>query len=141
MLTNIFFIPASDNFLLSCERQRRACYFTPLDSQEPVLPMMLPIHLYVEPSGISYDPIEQQIYWNDIYRYIYRSSLNDSSPQFVHRSIGIPTGIAIDFVGRNIYFADYTENSIRVKAINNSYQVLLINVESPQGIALDISSR
>ena len=98
---------------------------------------MLPVLPSSTPTGISYDPVEQLIYWADFNGDIYQSSLKESSPVLVKRGRGAALGVEVDFFGRNIYFADLYEDMIRVKAIGSSTEVLLINVESPQRIALD----
>lgn len=105
----------------------------------PKHPIMLPVLPSSTPTGISYDPVEQLIYWADFNGDFYQSSLHGSSPVLLKRGLGrgMTLGVEVDFVGRNIYFGDSHADMIRVKAIGSSIEVLLTNVESPQGIALD----
>ena len=111
-----------------------------LPLQKHLVPSIVPVTLLYSPIGVSYDPIQRQIYWTDEYGYIQRSGLNDSLPQLVLPGLGKPMGIEIDSLGRNIYFAEESQHKIRVKGINSPYIVTLAEVDTPQGIALDSSS-
>jgi len=86
---------------------------------------------------MTYDPVENTVYWSDGCKNIYRGFLNRRGAQVVIKSTRRPMDIEIDLVGRNIYLADRNENTIRVARLDGSYQAVLVEVPSPQGIALD----
>ena len=126
--------------MLSCEGGRKACYYIPLQLQIPHHLVPLPIALDTTPYGVSYDPIENRIYWTDYYGRINRAFLSNSSSEVVMKGLWRPMDIEIDQDGRNMYFAVEYDNHIKVAKLDGSYETVIVTVESPQGIALDSSS-
>ena len=139
----IFFLADLKNFLLSCEGGRKLCYFIPIKPDRDSPLKLTPLSF--QPSStcskwqtaVSYDPVENTVYWTDGCTNIYRGSLNSNGSQVVIRGMKRPVDIEIDPVGRNIYFADQDDNTIGVAKLDGSYQTVIVEVPSPQGIALD----
>ena len=131
------------NFLLSCEGGRKLCYFTPIQPGHDSPPKLTPLSFqpssmcYKWQTAVSYDPIENTVYWTDGCTNIYRGFLSSNGSQVVIKSLRRPMGIEIDPVGRNIYFADQDDNTIKIAKLDGSHQTVIVEVPSPQGIALD----
>ena len=89
---------------------------------------------------MSYDPIENSIYWSNGCGGIYKGLLASGVHQAVIRNSKGITDIEIDIFGRNIYFTAQHSNTIRVAALDGSYQTVIVQVQSPQGLALDSAS-
>lgn len=143
-----FFVDA-DDFLTMCGAGRKLCYFIPLYPGHNPLTEFTPINFQTTSAcvyngkTISYDPIENAIYWSDYCRDVYRTSLNNGSKQLLIRKM-IRDGsvdVEIDVIGRNIYIADPSADNIRVATLDGSYQAVVIKIQSPWMLALDSVSR
>ena len=73
--------------------------------------------------GVSFDPVEQRVYWADIVlKKIVSSTLDGSRFQtWNHSQIEKPEFLAIDYLGRNIYYSDSKQKHVGVCTIQNGH--------------------
>ena len=73
--------------------------------------------------GVSFDPVEQRVYWADIVlKKIVSSTLDGSRFQtWNHSQIEKPEFLAIDYLGRNIYYSASKQKHIGVCTIQNGF--------------------
>ena len=142
----IFFNVDSDHFLLFCEGGRKLCFsgqIQPGHNLPPELTMLdfgTSSRCHYWKTAMSYDPIENSIYWSNGCGDIYKGPLTSGVHQAVIRNSKRITDIEIDIVGRNIYFTAQHSNTIRVATLDGSFQTVIVQVQSPQGLALDSTS-
>ena len=131
----------ADDLLLLYDGGRRLYYFIPMDQEIPLSEVTPLIPLDSTAIGISYDPVENQIFWSTSSGRIHQTFLNNGSSKTVVKGLRMLLGIEIDLIGRNLYFADYHYNVIKVATLDGSYQATLVDVFRPQMLALDSVSR
>ncbi|KAK7497721.1 hypothetical protein BaRGS_00011116, partial [Batillaria attramentaria] len=109
------------------------------------------------PSAVTYDPIEQVVYWSDVKEHvIYKASLAGGEQEvFLNSSdgIGIVDGLALDWVGRQLYLTNmgysepgldgavYSWHRIEMIALHKGQRKTVVtDVERPRGLDLDIEN-
>ncbi|XP_076032242.1 vitellogenin receptor Yl-like [Oratosquilla oratoria] len=93
--------------------------------------------------GVSYDPVDDVVYWHDG-RNVYRKSRkSDGLPEEILSGLGTIGGIAVDWYGRNLYLTDKIGQAIVVCASDGAACLPLIKegVERPCEIRIDPVSR
>ncbi|XP_048254821.1 uncharacterized protein LOC124138972 isoform X1 [Haliotis rufescens] len=147
----------------SCEVPSELLFFTLKDSgdigfisltggQSPDLTL---VGRSPSPSAVSYDPIEQFVYWSDTTEnIIYRTSLDGSEREvFLNCShgVGVVDGLAVDWEARRLYFTNmghstpgldgvvYSWHRIEVISLDGrNRKTVVTDVESPRGLDLDM---
>ncbi|XP_071510756.1 low-density lipoprotein receptor-related protein 6-like [Diadema antillarum] len=124
----------ADNFLLVSDTYHQSIYQVGLESayQPQALPITIP-----NPVGVSYDPVEEKVYWSDVkFRRIGRASL-DGSQQELFDNTGYADSLAVDSVSRLLYWADVDQSAIIVASLDGSNRKTLVTgLKKPRSIAL-----
>jgi len=93
-----------------------------------------------ETTAITYDPIDDRIYWIDkLQRNIRRMFMNLTGEEaFKSHSIR-PETLAVDWLGRHLYWTDAWTRRIEAARLDNGLQISVIidNLEKPRGLVLD----
>jgi len=94
-----------------------------------------------QPIGVSYDIIDDRVYWTDVSRKVIMSSSMAGTMIKTWNSSDIvkPEFLAIDYIGRNIYFSDSKLKSISAcKIADEVYckKIITEGITNPRGIAV-----
>ena len=92
------------------------------------------------PIALDYDPVEDRVYWSDVYLGQILSAFFDSTSlkTLFYCNVKTPDGLAIDHVGRNIYWTDAGTKRIEVGRLDGTSRRVLIRdgLDQPRAIAL-----
>jgi len=104
------------------------------------VPQTLFKHSSQRPIALDFDPVEDRVYWSDVYpgRIFSAFSNATSLKTLFYCNVKTPDGLAIDHVGRNIYWTDAGTKRIEVGRLDGTSRRVLIKdgLDQPRAIAL-----